>query len=144
MRESSASVCQANVCFYPADIPIRSPNETPHPRPAARVIRYGLRFQLHPQRNLPPSYSGTASVGDFLTITLDPAAHTLTYKNLSNLDSGIIPYSVNSDGTYALDDPTRNLIAAYEVPNYALLLQATTPGPNHDALAMVTAVDKRH
>jgi len=49
---------------------------------------------------------------------------------------------VNSDGTYALNDPTGNLIAAYEVPNYALLLQATKTGPNHDALALVTAVDK--
>src|SRR5205823_1135211 len=53
MRESSASVCQANVCFYPADIPIRSPHETPHPRPAARVVRYRLRLERQPQRNFP-------------------------------------------------------------------------------------------
>src|SRR5438128_10495808 len=35
MRESSASVCQANVHFCPADLPLRCPHETPHPRPAA-------------------------------------------------------------------------------------------------------------
>jgi hypothetical protein len=41
-----------------------------------------------------------------------------------------------------LNDPTGNLIAAYEVPNYALLVQAAKTGPNHDALALVTAIDK--
>src|SRR5205823_7948899 len=45
--------------------------------------------------SLPRSYNGTASVGDFLTITLDPAALTLTYKNLSNGDAATIPYTVN-------------------------------------------------
>ncbi len=33
-------------------------------------------------------YNGTASVGDFLSLTLDPAAHTLAYSNKSNGDSG--------------------------------------------------------
>src|SRR5438045_9263093 len=96
MRESSASVCQANVCFYPADIPIRSPHETPHPRPAARVVLYRLRLERQPQRNSPRSYNGTASVGDLLTITLDPAAHTLIYKYHSNPNIVIIPNSANS------------------------------------------------
>ena len=41
-----------------------------------------------------------------------------------------------------MNDLTGNLIAAYEVPNYALLVQATKTGANHDALALVTAVDK--
>ena len=86
------------------------------------------------------SYNGTASVGDFLTITLDPTAHTLTYSNHSNGDAGIIPYTVNSDATYALHDPTGNLLAAYEVPGYALLVQAAKTGPNHNAKALITAV----
>ncbi len=76
------------------------------------------------------SYNGTASVGDFLTITLDPVAHTLTYTDISNGDSGIVPYTVNADGTYALNDSTGNLVAAYEVPNYALLIQAAKTGAN--------------
>jgi hypothetical protein len=86
------------------------------------------------------SYNGTASVGDFLTIALDSTAHTLTYSNHSNKDAGTIPYIVNSDGTYTLNDPTGNLLAAYEVPGYALLVQAAKTGPNHDAKALITAV----
>src|SRR5437660_2692013 len=70
------------------------------------------------------SYNGTASVGDFLKITLDSTTHTLTYINVSNGDFGEVPYIVNADGTYTLTDPTGNLIAAYEVPGYALLVQA--------------------
>jgi hypothetical protein len=87
------------------------------------------------------SYSGTASVGDFLTITLNPVAQTITYTDISNGSGGIIPYTVNSDGTYALNDSTGNLVAAYEVPNYALLIQATKSGPTKDQLALVTAVE---
>src|SRR2546423_15556366 len=68
----------------------------------------------------PRSYSGTASVGDFLSITLDPAAHTLAYSNVSNGDSGTIPYVVNVDGTYTLQDPQGVLVAAYEVPNFGM------------------------
>ncbi len=45
--------------------------------------------------NSPRSYSATSSVGDFLSITLDPAAHTLAYTNVSNGDTGTIPYTVN-------------------------------------------------
>lgn len=78
------------------------------------------------------AYNGTASVGDFLTISLDSNAHTLTYANHSNGDAGVIPYTVNADGTYTLNDPTGNLSNAYEIPNYALLLQAAKTGPNHD------------
>jgi hypothetical protein len=85
-------------------------------------------------------YNGTASVGDFLTLSLDSNTHTLTYANHSNGDHGVIPYTVNSDGTYALHDPGGNLLAAYEIPNYALLLQAAKTGPTHDIKALVTAV----
>ena len=89
----------------------------------------------------PRIYNGSASVGDFLNITLDPVAHTLVYTNRSNGDSGTIPYTVNSDGTFTLADPTNNLVAAYEVPNYALLVQANKTGPNHDQLALITAIE---
>jgi len=85
-------------------------------------------------------YNGTASVGDFLSLTLDPAAHTLAYSNKSNGDSGTVPYTVNADGTYTLNDPSGNLVAAYEVPNYALLIQAAKTGPNHNTPALITAV----
>lgn len=88
----------------------------------------------------PRAYNGTASVGDFLNITLDPAAHTIAYTNKSNGDAGTVPYTVNADGTYTLNDPTGNLIAAYEVPNYALLIQAAKTGPTHNTPALITAV----
>ncbi|MFL6303723.1 MAG: hypothetical protein ACJ72H_09285 [Candidatus Sulfotelmatobacter sp.] len=87
------------------------------------------------------TYRGTASVGDFLTVIINPSALTLTYTNHSNGDTGTIPYSVNSDGTYTLSDPQANLIAAYEVANYAMLIQAAKTGPTHDTPALITAVN---
>ena len=87
------------------------------------------------------AYNGTASVGDFLNITLDPVNHKIAYTNRSNGDSGVVPYTVNADGTYALQDPTGNLIEAYEVPNFALIIQAAKTGPNHNTPSLVTAVE---
>jgi hypothetical protein len=87
------------------------------------------------------SYNGTASVGDFLTIDLNSDTHTLTYTNHSNGEAGTVSYTVNSDGTYALSDPNGNLLAAYEIPNYALLIQAAKTGPNHNSKALITAVE---
>ena len=87
------------------------------------------------------SYNGTASVGDFLTITLNTTALTMTYNNLSNGDSGTFPYTVNADGSYTLSDPNGNLLSAYEIPGYALLIQAAKAGPNHNTPAVITAVE---
>ena len=86
-------------------------------------------------------YHGTASVGDFITITVDSGAQTIAYTNVSNGTSGTVPYSVNSDGTYTLNDPTGNLVGAYEVPNYAMVIQAAKTGPNADTPALITAVE---
>lgn len=86
------------------------------------------------------SYTGSASVGDFFDITIDPTAQTLTYTDVSNNMSGTVAYITNPNGTYTLSDPTGNLVAAYEVPNYAMLIQATMTGPNKNTLALVTAV----
>jgi hypothetical protein len=86
-------------------------------------------------------YHGTASVGDFMTITVDSVAQTIAYTDVSNSTSGTVPYVVNSDGTYTLSDPTGNLTGAYEVPDYALLIQAAKTGPNADTPALITAVE---
>jgi hypothetical protein len=86
------------------------------------------------------TYTGSASVGDFFSISLDPNAQTLTYTDHSNNESGTVAYTANADGTYTLSDPNGNLLAAYEVPNYAMLIQAAKTGPNHNTLALVTAV----
>ncbi len=86
------------------------------------------------------SYSGTASVGDFMNITLDSTSQTITYINVSNGDSGVVPYTVNPDGTYTLNDPAGNLVAAYEIPGYAMLVEALKAGTDHATPALVTAV----
>ncbi len=87
------------------------------------------------------TYNGTASVGDFLTITLNTTALTITYSNLSNGDGGTFPYTVNADGSYTLNDPKGNLLSAYEIPGYALLIEAAKAGPAHDTPALITAVE---
>src|SRR5947207_469225 len=106
-------------------LPGCSSTRTPVPQPSTR------------------SYSGTASVGDFMNITIDTAAPTISYRNLSNGDSGTVPYTVNSDGTYALNDPAGNLVAAYEIPGYAMLLEAQKAGSDHATPALITAVAQR-
>ncbi len=65
----------------------------------------------------------------------------MTYNNLSNGDSGTFPYTVNANGSYTLDDPNGNLLSAYEIPGYALLIQAAKAGPNHNTPAIITAVE---
>ncbi len=87
------------------------------------------------------SYNGTASVGDFLTITIDSNAKTITYQNLTNGESGTVPYTVNADGTYAIADPNGNLLTGYEVPGTALVVEAANQGPNKDTAALITAIE---
>ena len=87
------------------------------------------------------TYNGTASVGDFLTISINSAIGTINYKNYTNGDSGTVPYTVNTDGTYAITDPNGNLLAAYEVPGFVLMVETAKAGPNHDTLALLTAVE---
>jgi hypothetical protein len=87
------------------------------------------------------NYNGTAAVGDFLTITIDSAAQTITYKNYTNGDQGTVPYTVNADGTYAITDPNGNLLAAYEVPGSVLMVETGKAGPNHNTPALITAIE---
>lgn len=86
------------------------------------------------------AYTGSASVGDFFNLRLDPVTQTLTYYNRSNGDAATVPYSTNSDGTYILNDPSGNLTSAYEVPNFGILVAAQRAGPNHGSLALITAL----
>ena len=87
------------------------------------------------------AYNGTAAVGDFLTISINSTLSTLTYTNLTNGESGTIPYTTQADGSYAMKDPSGNLIAAYEVPNYALVVESMKSGPGRDTPALITAVE---
>lgn len=93
---------------------------------------------------VPPAsrvYHGTASVGDFMTVTIDPSTQTISYTDVSNSTSGTVPYTVNANGGYTLNDPTGNLTAGYEVPNYAMIIQAGKTGPGSNTPALITAVE---
>jgi hypothetical protein len=92
-------------------------------------------------QNAVRAYNGTASVGDFLTISLDSNARTITYKNFTNGEVGTAPYTVNADGTYTIVDPNGNLLAAYEVPGFVMMVEAANAGPNKDTEALITAVE---
>lgn len=87
------------------------------------------------------SYNGTASVGDFLTISIDATAQTIAYKNYTNGETGTVPYTVNQDGTYTITDPNGNLLSAYEVPGTVLMVEAANAGPNRDTAALITAIE---
>jgi hypothetical protein len=87
------------------------------------------------------SYNGTASVGDFLTISIDANALTITYQNYTNGEAGTVPFAVNPDGTYTISDPNGNLLSAYEVPGFVLMVEAANAGPNQDTPALITAVE---
>ena len=87
------------------------------------------------------NYNGTASVGDFLTISLDSTAQTITYKNFTNGETGTALYTVNADGTYTIADPQGNLLSAYEVPGFVMMIEAANAGPDRDTAALITAVE---
>lgn len=86
-------------------------------------------------------YNGTASVGDFITISVDEIAHTITYDNLTNGEQGTVSYTVDANGMYQINDPAGNLLSAYEIPGYAMVIQAANAGPNRDTAALISAVD---
>jgi hypothetical protein len=87
------------------------------------------------------SYTGTASVGDCITVTVDHVAHTIAYSNLSNGDNGTATYTTASDGSLAITDTAGRLLKAFEVPGYALVIAADKTGPGHDQKAIITAIE---
>jgi ribosomal protein L21E len=87
------------------------------------------------------NYNGTASVGDFLTITVDSTAKTIAYTNYTNGETGTVPYTVNADGSYTITDPDGNLLSAYEVPGFVMVVEAANAGPNKDTTALITAIE---
>lgn len=96
------------------------------------------RSTLTPSSNT-RAYQGTASVGDFLTISVDPVTQTITYKNYTNGETGTVQYTVNKDHSYTINDP--NLLSAYEVPGSVMVIQAANAGPNKDQAALITAIE---
>lgn len=99
----------------------------------------GSTSKVVPPTNSVRSYNGTAAVGDFLTISIDSNAQTITYDNRTNGETGTVPYTVNSDGSYTITDPQGNLLSGYEVPGSVLVVEAANAGPNKNASSLITA-----
>jgi hypothetical protein len=89
------------------------------------------------------TYNATASVGDFLTIQVDASAHTITYHNHTNGDSGTVGYTVSPDGYYQVTDPHGVVLDAVEIPGTGFVLTADHTGPNHDTRSLITAVESQ-
>src|SRR5207237_757140 len=107
--------------------------EVPCLMKTATVVLMGLALlltgcnsatNLSTPQNAVRSYNATASVGDFVTISIDSNAQTITYENRTNGESGTVPYTVNSDGSYTITDPNGNLLSAYEVPGSVMVVEA--------------------
>jgi hypothetical protein len=58
-----------------------------------------------------------------------------------SIEAGTVPYTVNSDGTYAITDPQGNILSAYELPGFALVVEAANAGPSRNTPALVTAIE---
>jgi hypothetical protein len=88
----------------------------------------------------PQSYVASATVGDFLTFTLDPASKTFTYNDLTNSEQGTLPVVETSANVYGINDPSGNMVAAYQYPNYGLVVEAKKVGPDRDTVALNLAL----
>ena len=86
------------------------------------------------------NYSGSASVGDFLTISIDPNLGTLTYTNVSNGATGTVSYVVNANGSSTVDDPAGHVLSVSEVPGYGVVMLMNNTGTTADQLALITSI----
>lgn len=89
------------------------------------------------------SYSATATYGDFITISVDRAAMSISYTNWTNGMTGTVPYTLAADGSYEITDPSGNLVTAYEVPGFALVVAAMKTGPQADTPSLILAIEKQ-
>ena len=117
----------------------------PSPSPSPEAPSAGM-----PAAGAPPAGSGThryqttASVGDFLQVTVDKAAHTVSYLNKTNgLTAADVPYTVDAKGTYAFTDPNGHLKAAIELEDYAFVIDVDKAGPNKDSRALAIGAATR-
>ena len=76
------------------------------------------------------TYHAAASVGDFLTLTIDHDANTIEYVNITNGDDGTVPFTERSDGGLDVNDPNGDLVQCYEVPGQAVVCKGDSLGPD--------------
>jgi ribosomal protein L21E len=114
----------------------------------AVILACGGSTSAPPPAPVPPTapavrnYQATASVGDFLTITVDSTAHTIAYTNVTNGETGTVSYTIGSDGAYAITTPNGHMLKAYEIPGLALVASMDDTGPSKSTTSLVTAILK--
>jgi hypothetical protein len=89
-------------------------------------------------------YQTTASVGDFLQISIDKAARTVSYLNKTNGLAAIdVPYAIDDKGAYSFRDPNGHLVAAIELEDQAFVVDVARAGPNRDTHALAIGAATR-
>ena len=106
-------------------------------------------------------YTGTAGVGDFINLQVDPLSSSISYANLSNGDCDTVDYELDADGFYDItdgdspdypltgdpdcvdDDPVGNVIEAFEIPGFAMLLHLAKAGESSDTESLLFAVQRQ-
>ncbi|HEY1256961.1 MAG TPA: Ig-like domain-containing protein, partial [Terracidiphilus sp.] len=89
------------------------------------------------------NYSGSASVGDFVSFTVDQNKNTLSYNNISNGQTGTVSYSQDAFGSITLNDPSSHLLAVTEVPGYGMVALMNNAGAAADQLALITSINEQ-
>jgi hypothetical protein len=69
------------------------------------------------------TYNGTAAVGDFLTITVDRGARTMSFRNWTTGNSGVLSFVEDADGTLVVTDADPEIVKANEIPGFALVAE---------------------
>jgi len=88
----------------------------------------------------PQNFAASASVGDFVTVTIDHLLKTIAYVNVTNGVTGTVTYTINKDGTYDVTDSTGNITNALEIPGYQIMLLMNKAGPSANEQALVVGV----
>jgi len=84
------------------------------------------------------AYQATASVGDFLLVTIDKANRTVSYENRTNgLTATGVGYTVDARGVYSFTgDPNGHLRQAIELEDEVLVADVDHAGPGRDTRAL--------
>jgi hypothetical protein len=77
-------------------------------------------------------YNGTASVGDFLTVTIDRDASVIHWANGTNGETGQAPFTLDTDGALLVSTDTGQVKKAYEIAGYGVVALDPNAGPSHD------------
>jgi parallel beta-helix repeat protein len=107
--------------------------------PSAPGVTTGALTDSNSSTASPRIYTASASVGDFLRITVDPQSQILMFSDVSNNATETVSYRMEADGRAVLTDPLGHVLAVCEHPNDMMVALVDNAGPNHDQMALVTA-----